>query len=226
MIFVPDIIGDIVDSIRETGSYSGVVDNGDGTFTILSVNSLKDGDWVEIDGNDYEVLSATTTQFTVSSSIDLTTTSSYKALAPYYLYGHRLDMANRLLEKDKDDVFKYQKYPLIALRLPLQQEIQQDSMNKASLNLAIMAFTSVNYPSEERYEKVIKPILYPIYQQFLLALRDSSYISNVGNIEHNRIDRLFWGIEQREGNVKYIFNDPLDAIELTDLKLNILDFNC
>ena len=34
---------------------------------------------------------------------------------PYYLYGHYLDVLSVLIEKDKSDVFKFKKYPLIIL---------------------------------------------------------------------------------------------------------------
>ena len=92
--------------------------------------------------------------------------------------------------------------------------------------MAVFGFTDKNFTSVERYENVIKPILHPIYERLLVALRNSSYIGGLGVLPHKRVDRLFWGTETKEGNVKYLLSDPLDAIELIDLKLNILDLNC
>jgi len=82
----------------------------------------------------------------------------YTTGMPYYMYGHRRELANRLLEKDKDSVFKYQKYPLVALRLDTPEEYAD----------GVVTFTL---------------------------------------------------------NVANIFNDPLDAIELIDLKIS-QNFKC
>lgn len=226
MIFVPDIIAEIIDSMRETNTFNSVVDNADGTFTINVSNNLKPLEWVKIDGVDYKVIESTGSDFKIASTTVIGSPGSYKALAPYYLYGHRMDIDRRLTEKDKDSKFGFQKYPLIALRLPLIQEVNETDVNHASVNMAVFGFTDKNFTSVERYENVIKPILHPIYERLLAALRNSSYIGGLGVLPHRRVDRLFWGTETKEGNVKYLFSDPLDAIELIDLKLNILDLNC
>lgn len=233
MIYVPDIIGEIVDSMREKGSY---VVSGTSTTTSTNIfisptgiiaNSIKIGTWIEIESKQYKVKEKAGDLITLEITTSTPSNSgSYKSIEPYYLFGHRIDIANRLLDKDQDNVFKYQKYPLIALRLPLTQEVMNDDVNCAVVNIAIMECTEKNYTSEERYDNVIKPVLSPIYERFLLAIENSPYISLVGTPQHKRIDRLFWGTEQKEGNVKYIFNDPLDAIELIDLKLNIIEKNC
>lgn len=225
MIFVPDIIGDIIDTMRETGTFASVVDNGDGTFTINASNSMEPLEWVNIAGTDYKVIESTSNDFKIEATA-IAAPGSYKALAPYYLFGHRLDIDRRLTEKDKDSIFMFQKYPLIALRLPIIQDINETDVNEISANMAVFGFTDKNFTSEERYENVIKPVLHPLYEQLLEALRNSSYISGLGTLPHRRVDRLFWGTETKEGNVKYLFSDPLDAIELIDLKLNILDLNC
>ena len=224
MIFIPDIIDKIVESMREVGSYTNVTINGT-THKIDSKNTLSVLSWVSIDNKEYKVISRTDNDFTIEAT-NIPAASDWKSLNPYYLFGHRLDIANRLLEKDGDEVFKYQKYPLIALRLPISQEKGSENIEKVSLNIAIMEFTNKNYPSEKRYSEVIKPILAPLYEKFLLAIENSSYFSLVGSPRHKRIDRLFWGVEEKNGNSAYIFNDPLDAIEIIDLELNIIDLNC
>lgn len=226
MIFIPDIIAKIVDSIREQGSYNSVTDNGNNTFTINVANTLSKDEWIEIDGVEYKVFDVTNSSFSVRSNTAIPSNSEYKSLEPYYLYGHRLDLNNRLILKSKDLNRKSQKYPLIALRLPVEQIVALDDFEEVSLNIAILGFTDKNYKSEDRYENVIKPILYPLYERFLAALSQSSYISGLGTPPHRRIDRLFWGTPEKEGNVKYIFDDPLDAIELVDLKIKVQDLNC
>lgn len=141
----------------------------------------------------------------------------------YSMYGHRKEIANRLLEKGKDKVYKYQKYPLIALNMPFVEEVQQDSLITVRLNIAIMSFTETSYISEQRYEKVFVPLLEPLYDLLLEQIQESGIFHNIGVPVHDRVDRLYWGNEQRES---HIFNDPLDAIELLNLELKILNENC
>lgn len=148
--------------------------------------------------------------------------SSDTELMPFYLYGHRLEIANRLKEKEKDLVFKYQKYPLVALRLPVIEDVS-DGVWHFTLNIAILTFTQKNYNSEQRYENVFKPVLYPLYERFLGEIKNSGLFmwpDDQEYPEHQKVDRLFWGTEYSEGNEKHIFNDPIDAIEIMGLKLN------
>lgn len=225
MIFIPDIIKEIVDSMREVGTFSLPTNNSDGTFTVSTKNNLKPLEWIEISGVEYKIIERTDNDFKIASPTVIVA-GGYKALAPYYLYGHRLDINRRLLEKNKDSIFKYQKYPLIVLRLPLSQTVNNTMVNEIMGNMAIFGFTDKNYTSEQRYIEVIKPVLSPLYEKLLVALENSSYISGLGATTHKRVDRLFWGVETKEGNTEYLFTDPLDAIELIDLKLKVLDLNC
>jgi hypothetical protein len=139
-----------------------------------------------------------------------------------YLHGHRLEIANMLIEQDKH---KADKYPLIALRQDFEETIV-GKMHQYSLNLAILEYTDRNYTAEQRYVNVFKPILYPIYSAFFIALRKKGfYWSGWLNMPpHTKIDRPFWGVSQTNRNIEQIFTDPLDAIEIINLKINIL--NC
>lgn len=144
------------------------------------------------------------------------------SLAPFYMYGHRREISNRLLEKDKDEVYMYQKYPLIALRMDIAETIS-NGVYSYSLNLAILNFTDKNWNAEERMTNIFKPVLYPLYERFMSELQNSGLFMWTGNQdypEHTKIDRPFWGTDSQEGNVKNIFNDPIDAIEIIGLKLN------
>lgn len=146
---------------------------------------------------------------------------------PYYMFGHRLEISNRLLEKNQDKVFKYKKYPLIALRMDFPERVYEGLWH-FDLNIAILAFTDKNYNAEERYENVFKPILYPLYRTFLEKIKHSGLFMWPGDqsvAPHTKIDRPYWGIEEKEKNSKYIFNDPLDAIEIVNLRINQI-FKC
>jgi hypothetical protein len=147
---------------------------------------------------------------------------SLAGLAPFYLFGHRLDIANRLLIKENDAVYKYQKYPLIALIMDFP-ELVADGMAKYTLHVVILDSTDPNYTIEDRYSKVFKPVLYPLYYKFLEYLRKVgkfTWQGDQGYPPHTKIDRPFWGTVYDQGNAAYIFNDRLDAIELSDLKIS------
>jgi hypothetical protein len=141
---------------------------------------------------------------------------------PYYLYGHRKEIANKLLARNKDKMFTFQRYPLIALRMDFAED-RSEGMIRLNLNLGIFAFTDMNYDAAKRYEVNFKPILYPLYDLFFEVLRESELFTWPGDLDnppHTKIDRPYWGIEEREGNVRNIFNDPIDAIEILNLRVN------
>lgn len=165
---------------------------------------------------------------TFDETFDYTFQNANMLLMPFFMAGHRMEIANRLTAKDKDKVFKYQKYPLIALRMDIQESVA-NGIWSYSLNIAILNYADKKLNAEERMEKVFKPVLYPIYERFMEELRNSSKFFWKGNQdypEHTVILRPFWGTENQEGNVKNIFNDPIDAIEITGLKLNQRVKNC
>lgn len=222
MIYVVDKIGEVVDAMRKTGGFT--VDSTDnGVYTLSSNNSLKENEWVTISGSNYKIINVTSSGFQIETSDELED-GNYKSLSPYYMYGHRLEISNRLKEKNQDEIFKYQKYPLIALRLDIPEEIN-GTVHEVSLNIAILEFTDRKYIAEERYENVFKPILYPLYENFLEEVEKANFM-NLDIPDHTKIDRPFWGITGSEGNQKHIFDDPLDAIEIVDLKLKLLNIKC
>lgn len=151
-------------------------------------------------------------------------TNGYQADMPYYMAGHRVEISNRLLEKDADPVYKYQKYPLVALRLDTPEK-NRDGMVDFTLNIAILMFTDRNWNADERLENVFKPVLFPLYDSFLRNVINVGLFTWPGLHKrpvHTKYNRYYWGTEVKEGNTANIFSDPLDAIELIDLKLTQL----
>lgn len=148
---------------------------------------------------------------------------------PFYRYGHRVEIARLLDEQNrKTGAQKVQKYPLIALRLDTSEQISGNIWH-FNLNIAIVEWTDKNYVADQRYENVFKPVLYPLYERFMEALKQSGlfFWENMGAYPpHTKIDRLYYGTSGSEGNQKRVFSDPLDAIEILDLKLNQELKNC
>lgn len=137
---------------------------------------------------------------------------------PYYLYGPNLEVAKELVKKD---TAQKGKYPLFVLNMPFPEK-KENGLIFLTLNIAIVAFTKMDYRASDRYDKVIKPILYPLYEAFIVELRKSGLFQWErigGEPSHTKIDRPFWGTQYSQGNKAHIFNDPLDAIEILDLKI-------
>jgi hypothetical protein len=139
---------------------------------------------------------------------------------PYFMFGHLAEINQRLVLKDRGKNSKFEKYPLIALRSDI---IEQNSggLSSYNLNVAIFTKTSDGLNAEERLEQVFKPVLIPLYDLFIEQLRKSGLFVWVGHPipEHTYVERPFWGTQNEQQNLKRILNDPVDCIELIDLKL-------
>lgn len=140
---------------------------------------------------------------------------------PYFMYGHRLEIASILTQMEGNQL-KYKRYPLVALRLDIVEQVENDLL-KINLNLAIMTLTQENYNAAQRYANVIVPVLYPLFERLMTAIKQSGIYFWPGLSKyppHTKIDRPYWGTQFKEGNQANIFNDPIDAIEILDLKIN------
>lgn len=162
-------------------------------------------------------------------TFDYTFQNANMLLMPFYMFGHPVEIAKRLVDKDKNRQ-SAQKYPLIALRMDIQETVSKGIWSY-SLNLLIANYNDKKWNAEERMENIFKPVLYPIYERFMQELQNSGLFFWPGNLdypEHTKVDRPFWGTESQQGNVKNIFNDPIDAIEIIGLKVNQRrkDLNC
>lgn len=142
----------------------------------------------------------------------------------YYMHGHPLEIITRLQEKTKNPAAKDKRFPLIALFQDFKEERGGviPHYGDVSLNMALIHYTKPEYDSTQRYEKVFKPVLYPMYYQLLNQFKKSKYIEPpMGEIKHDKWDRLFWGKTGLYGNTGNIFNDYIDAIELMNVKLKL-----
>ena len=162
------------------------------------------------------------------SELDELFHESLAGMIPFYLYGHKLDIANRLLLKNNDAKFKDQKYPLIALIMDFPEHVA-GGMAHYSLHVVILHLTDPNFTIEDRYEQVFRPILYPLYEKFMVQLRKVgkfTWAGDQGFPDHIKTDRPYWGKVYEQGNAAYIFNDRLDALEIAELKISKTIKNC
>jgi hypothetical protein len=223
--FFVDIMRDIVDSMREFGTIKASSESSS-VYTLtytrgqeFSTNTLQDDYHVTIDSIDYQISNLTTTTFDITAQTGLDFTGkSWKALEPYYMYGHYVEVANVLRLKDDDPTEKDKKFPLIYLVTDFSED-HSDEVNidyTVSPTILIICSTDKDYLAEDRYENKFKPILYPYYEILKLKMDKAPGLITVSQnqIEHTKTDRLFWGVSSENGNTSLIFNEYNDAIEL------------
>ena len=142
---------------------------------------------------------------------------------PYYEYGHPLEIIDTLTEKTNDKLV-FDKYPLICLFLDATETIDERIIKREiTLDLVICAQSEKKWKALERTVETFEPILYPIYESLMKHIKNDGVFSIVGS--YDKIDRYSWGKNGLYGNTANLFNDYIDAIEIKNLKLEILK-NC
>lgn len=122
------------------------------------------------------------------------------------------------------------KYPLICLFLDVNEEFGTDAGIYSiipSLRVAICNSTDSNFKADERDLLNFKPILTPIYQSLLRQMQyEGAFMTSGLGFRHDAKRNYFWGREGVYGKEGAIFNDRLDAIEITFRDLKIYSTYC
>jgi len=146
----------------------------------------------------------------------------------FYQYGSLIDIDNILVSYSQTVAFREKKYPAIFLIKKFVENKEKDPNieTEAHLQLLVVMGTDPNYSEADRYEKVFKPILYPIYETFINQLKKDSRVrtQNFGQLPHNKVDCSLlssdYKVETEEGT-ENLFSDNLDAIYISNLKLTL-----
>ncbi len=140
--------------------------------------------------------------------------------SPFYFYGHPIDINRQMIDRDMGTT-KGKVYPAVALRLPVVEEIK-NGLIFYTLNIAILDQTKKEWDAPTRMTEVIKPVLIPLYELLLDRLKKAGFfwVGDQKRPPHTMYKRPHHGVEETQGNKAYVFAQPLDAIELVNLKLN------
>jgi hypothetical protein len=135
-----------------------------------------------------------------------------------YVYGRQSQIIQKLQEMNDSINYKDAKYPLFAVYMDFPEKRGNGYYANLMLPKLIIATLTVptNYPSI-RYSENFKPVLYPIYYEFLHQLARHPFIveQDENDIPHTKWDRvgtLPIGTDT---------NDYVDAIEVNNLSLTI-----
>ena len=141
------------------------------------------------------------------------------------------ELIETLLQADKSESQRELKYPCIHLVQDITIKRGQDVGFYGSIlaNIIFMHQTQQTFKTQERDQYVFKPVLWPIYYQFMEQMKLSPWIladyDTTGEFKHDVIKRAFWGTRQLQAS-KNRLNDYVDAIEVQNLLFKINFSNC
>lgn len=141
------------------------------------------------------------------------------------------ELIETLSQADKSGDERFNKYPLVHLIQDITTDRGGDAgvYGTANLNIIFAHQTVQTYKMDDRDAKVFKPVLWPMYYEFMEQLKKSSWIfgtwDTTGEFRHRVIKRAFWGNRQLQG-AKNILNDFVDAIEIQNLQVKFNFTNC
>jgi len=217
---IHDIVREIIENLRATGTISASVE-ASGVYTLTTDNELVKNVFIEIDGNQYQVLSATPTDFTIKAASGLDFTGlTWSALYPYYDH-EKIAKAHEILSQMTGPQSKWKKYPYVLLIHPysvVDNDFSYVTANNTSI--IIVNPTQNEWNSDQRYTNNFNTILEPIYYGILNGLIEHPAIMVEGGIiPHTRTDNLFI-----DGNP---LPDKLDGLLMELGALNIYtETNC
>ncbi len=152
--------------------------------------------------------------------------SRYDDAEVRYEFGKLLEITNTLTALSKAQSQSASKFPMICLLMDFEEEKgdKMDIESKVKLNLLIVAHSGRNYTARQRYDKTMKPTLYPIYELLMTSIAESAYFPGItpsNPPKHKKIDSPYLGKSGTYANAANIFNDFVDAIAVSDLELEV-----
>lgn len=149
-------------------------------------------------------------------------------ILPYFDFGTTVEVVNRLKKKSEHPDYSEKRYPLIWYLI--DGSIKEDVGNIRSnvriaknVTIIICNQTTRDFTSTERYENNFIPVLRPIYDAFMLQMKNSNLVRSTNGYEHEYYENLFWGNEGLYGATGNIFDDMLDAIIIKGLDLLLIE---
>jgi hypothetical protein len=135
-----------------------------------------------------------------------------------YEYGRSIQILTKLQLLNDSKTTKGTKYPLFALFQDFPEDNSGNSGYYCTVRfpkISIATLTQSTDPPIKRYAATFKPILYPIYGEFLkqLMIHENIVGNDPGAIPHVKWDRP--GTQPEGANL----NDYVDAIEIQNLQL-------
>ncbi len=141
----------------------------------------------------------------------------------HFMPGSVNEITSRLMKREQNGM-EYDRYPLIALFNGYPETYFADGSVVTTLYMAVVRDTNPNLITKERYQVNFKPVLIPIVEKFVDTL--IHHRSFIGYYPEKITTKIipYWDSTKPPNAQANVFNDFLDAIEITNLtiKLNTL----
>lgn len=151
---------------------------------------------------------------------------AYNALitAVHYDFGHYTDVREKLKQQAKNPQNNTERYPLIVVFEDFKVDKRRIGIQGVAGLTAIILFTSKkDMTRQQRETQVFIPIIQPIYEAFLVEIKNSGVFKFYGPTPpHTEIDRPHWGDPGLYRNGEYLLGDCLDGKELQFSQLETL----
>lgn len=136
-----------------------------------------------------------------------------------YVYGDAINIVSNLKDKDTSLTLKDTKYVLAGLYMPFVERRGTGNLLYADVTIRRFFFATLTNADDlpkDRYAKTFRPILYPVYESFLINFARDNHISSKdpNTIVHTKSDVMT--SEPIEG-----VNDYVDCILMDSFQFSI-----
>ena len=132
-----------------------------------------------------------------------------------YQPGHPREIINSMVQMSQSPTYKDKKFPLIGLFLDVPFDDSYEGYKLDDFTIVIAVDTDPTFSTEDRKEVNFKPLLRPIYEILKKAIYNSSALSCPMPFVPKVREWYFYGKDGIYGVEGNVFNDYIDAIEVT-----------
>ena len=228
-----DIINTIVSGINKTFTAKNIVDNGDGTYTLNTCDTLylQEKFILSIDSIDYLIETIGRDSFIKISGPTLPTLLTFEIYSAHYFHGTVIKTKNEIeVVRDMDGNGQLAIVPFIYLKEILSdtnfREGNGSPFSKES-DLQLFYMTSSNFTdwkTTDHYEKSIVP-MNRLVELFLDSAERSGLVGDFFDDPDTTTPRVNFGVNTVNGNTKALFVDQLSGIQ-QKIKLKFYKQSC
>jgi len=141
-----------------------------------------------------------------------------------YYYGHLAEIRQTFIQGTTNQSIKRDMFPAVILLQDFPEKTnRKEHRREVTVKILILTDTEQKFIASERYANTFTPILYPLEDLFFTKLESSNEVSGY-DTDYTRTDRLKWGtLKGEEGTATWYFADFIDAIEIENLNIKIIN---
>lgn len=153
-----------------------------------------------------------------------------KPFKVFFDFGHYREVLRQLTWKDASITLKEHKYPLVWLVMDFDEFIGESPAFYAKTGLQFLILNSADsvWTMKERRDNNYLPVLYPVLAEFIKQVSSTVELGMIPEqkISFIKTDRPYWGLDEGGNYSANLFNDFIDAIQIRNLKINIINKTC